>query len=348
MRRQGWRILAFCAATGFLLLESARFGDGIRAGIRLCGAVLIPSLFPMSVLCALWTGSGTAEAGGSRLDRCMRALLKLPGQAAAPILLGLVGGYPLGVHALTRLYQNGKLNRREAVAVSAFCNNPGPAFLIGAVGILLFHSAAIGAAIWGICAVSAILTGILLANRGSGSHGRISERRIPAEPASGAFPKAVREGVDAMLRVCGIVILFCGMQAVIRRPLAALRLPDWMQTLLFGALELTTGTVSAAPLDAPLRFLMCTLFAGWGGLCVHAQAAEALGQAGLPLQPYLRGKLLHAGLSLLLGLVLCPWLFPAGPYSLPRGRVLLPILGFFLALPLFFSKNRWKKQKDVL
>ena len=348
MKKQRAYFLLFCALAGLLLVKSGACRAGAREGLSVCGEVLLPSLFPMSVLCAIWTGSGNAAFCAAVFGGCMRKLFRLPGQAAIPLAVGLIGGYPLGAHALAGTFHRGDLTQEDATTLSAFCNNPGPAFLIGAVGISLFQSAAIGAWIWTISAASSLLTGILLAK--PGRRNAADHRKSEFERSSflSSFPDALQTGINAMLRVCGTVVLFSGLQAVFQDLLAGTRLPEWIRVLIAGTTELTTGVLSTAALEAPVRFLLCTGFASWGGFCVHAQAAEALTREGLPLRPYLRGKLMQTGLSLAFAAALCPWLFPHSAFELPNGRLILPVLGLCTGFPLIFKKYRWKKQKNML
>ena len=55
--------------------------------------------------------------------------------AGLPDLLGVTGGYPLGADAVARLRRSGALTREQAERALAFCNNSGPAFLVGAAGV---------------------------------------------------------------------------------------------------------------------------------------------------------------------------------------------------------------------
>ena len=88
-RRLGlWSILILMV---LLILRSKAVQAGVRSGLALCGRVLIPALFPFSVLSGLLLRSGGAAALGAKADGWMRRRFHLPGQAAAPLLMGLMG-----------------------------------------------------------------------------------------------------------------------------------------------------------------------------------------------------------------------------------------------------------------
>lgn len=308
-----WSILTLF---GILILRSGAVQAGVRSGLTLCGRVLIPALFPFSVLSGLLLRSGGAEAFGAMLDGPMRRCYHLPGRAAAPLLTGLLGGYPLGAQSLAALYKSGGLTKSEALALSAFCNHPGPAFLVGAVGASVLGDPKLGIWLWAVAICSALLTGLLF----SPDHTEPSKaERIPAQ-ARGAFrqlPDAILGGAAAMLRICGTVALFSGIQAAIIP--SRISLPDWAASLLTGALELTNGVLRLNALPRPAGFLLAAVLTGWGGLCVHLQAAESLLDAGLPLGSYLAGKAVQAILSGLIAFALLPLLFPAEAAALRTG-----------------------------
>ena len=342
-RRFGLWIILFSMTA--LLFRSRAMQAGVRAAIPVCGQVLIPALFPFSVLSSLLLRAGGAETLGEALDRIMRRWFCLPGQAAVPLLTGLLGGYPIGAHSLSALCKQGVLRPDEAQTVSAFCNHPGPAFLIGAVGASVLGDGRRGLWLWFITVLSALLTGLLWAPRRQLAPRRSAQ--VQEAPLLPQIPAAVFDGVTALLRVCGNVVLFSGLQAAILP--SDLPVPPWAGALITGTLELTTGVLALQPLPRPLAFLLAAVLTGWGGCCVHLQAADALLDAGLPLGRYLAGKATQAAISGLLAFALLPLLYPESAASrMGLGAVsvagLLGLLTFFAGL----QKSRWKSKADVL
>ncbi len=331
------------SAMGLLLFQNEACREGVKNGLRICGTVLLPALFPFSVLSALALKTGFPDFAGRRLGPFAEKAFSLPGSAAAPIAIGLLGGYPLGIHALCSLYREGGLTKRQAASLSAFCNNPGPAFLIGAVGAVCLDSVRLGLVLMGITLLSAGLTGVLFAPVREADSNRILKQKAP-EPLSAAFPKAVAEATGSMLRVAGMVVFFSAFQAVCTRALDRLSLPDWVYCLSLGSLELTAGITTLSRLGLHLRFLFCALLTGWGGVCVHLQALEALQAAGLPFGSYLLGKTLQALISLLLAGAASVLFFPTAAGI----RVLLPAAALLLLIFFFFSKRHWKKRSCVV
>lgn len=99
--------------------------------------------------------------------RCWQSRLPhlygLPPEAAPALVLGLIGGYPVGAATACALLSEGVLSREAAERVNRFCNCASPGFCIGLVGLGVFGSAQAGAMLYGIHIVSALIVGLFFA-----------------------------------------------------------------------------------------------------------------------------------------------------------------------------------------
>ena len=91
-----WLFPAAAACSGALALLLLTCGDaaaqGVRDGISLCLASVIPALCPFFVAAQLLTSLGAAEALGRAAGPLFRRLFGIDGAGAAAFLLGLIGG----------------------------------------------------------------------------------------------------------------------------------------------------------------------------------------------------------------------------------------------------------------
>ncbi|MBR1780494.1 MAG: sporulation protein [Oscillospiraceae bacterium] len=306
--------------------------DAVREGLRLCGESLIPALFPFLVLSSLLIRLGLAPALGRWLAPALRAVLGVGEPGAAALTLGLIGGYPVGAATVAQLYTSGGCDRVEAHRLLAFCNNAGPAFLVGIAGVGVYGSARVGLLLWGIHALAALLTGLLLRLRYGPvtAQGKISPQSRP-EPFLPAFLAAVQGSVPTLLNVCAFVLLFgvglrllelSGILALGTNVLAGLGIPRSAgRSLLSGALELTRGLTLLEP--RPSSLPLCAALLGWGGVSVHCQTLSLLHAAGLESRPYLAGKLAQSILSgalAALALRLWPGVTEAARFATPLHR----------------------------
>ena len=135
-------LLALFAAA--LLLRPVAAASAAREALALCLKSVLPSLFPFFVLSSLLVAGGGAAALGRALEPMMRPLFRLGGAGAGALVLGLVGGYPVGARTAAELHRRGALSRSEAERLLGFCNNAGPGFILGVCGGTVFGDARAG------------------------------------------------------------------------------------------------------------------------------------------------------------------------------------------------------------
>ena len=146
MKKSGSALAALAAVAAALALItcSAEAMDGARRSLALCAEVLIPSLFPFFVLSGLIQELGLPSRLGRLAAPGMHRLFGVSGPGCAALILGLMAGYPLGAASAAGLVQRGEIKREEGERLLGFCNNSGPAFLLGAAGAGVFGSAKAG------------------------------------------------------------------------------------------------------------------------------------------------------------------------------------------------------------
>ena len=306
-RDSGLLLLVAICAVG-LLFCSEKVSAAMSVSVDLCIRVLLPSLFPFFVLSALLTSSGAVQRTAARLEGFTRVVFALPGSCAAAVLLGAVGGYPVGAKTVAALYKQGLCTKEDALHALLFCNNAGPAFLIGAIGSGLLGNKSLGLFLYGLHLLSALLIGIFfsLKKRNVKPCGitAFSEKN-PSLTAS--FLSAVTGSFSTFLNVCAFVLLFSVILCLFGQfPLFA-NLNPFIKGILYGMLELTSGTAVLVSAAVPKRLLLAALsfLCGWGGLSVQLQTICFLREAELPCRKYLRSKLLHGAVAALFAFLIC-------------------------------------------
>ncbi len=284
-------MLAASAAAALLLLRPQEAASAVRAGLALCAGTVVPSLFPFFAAISLLLQLGAAEALGRLCAPIMRPLFRMRGVCALPLLAGLLGGYPSGAKTAASLYAQGRITRQEAELLLGFCDNCGPAFLLGCVGAGVLGDPAAGLWLYAVHILSALLAGLLLC-RLSGDRGPVLlGSALPAAPVS--FPQALTSSVTgalaSTLNVCAFVVFFQVLSALPPAP---------PPPLVLGVLEMVGGVASLTP--GPGGFAAAAAIVGWGGLSVHCQAMSLAAPEGLSFRWHWAGKALQAVLSALL------------------------------------------------
>ena len=320
LSRQGVRDLCLglglLCATLALMFWPQEAMEAAREGLRLCYNVILPSLFPFFVLSALVVDLGLAGYIGRALEGLMRPLFRVPGACASAFVLGFVGGYPVGARTALSLYQKGMCTKTEAERLLAFCNNSGPAFILGVVGAGVFASSRVGVLLYLAHAAASVCVGLLFRFY-RGEEGRREGRAAPtfqAERFTTAFTGAIKNSFLSTLNICAFVVFFTvvikllflsgvlpGLAGVLGTLFSPLGFSTrWAERLLTGLIDLTSGvwTLTGAGTMSG-RLSMAAFLLGWAGLSVHCQVLSFLGGSGLSVKTYIGGKLLHGGLSAL-------------------------------------------------
>ena len=285
-----------------------------RTGLELCFNVIIPSLFPFFVLSSLVVDLGLAGYIGRALEGIMRPLFRVSGSCASALALGFVGGYPVGAQTAISLYRQGMCSRVEAQRMLAFCNNSGPAFILGVVGAGIFADSKVGLLLYLAHMDSSCLVGLIFRFYGPREEGRETKARptFQAKRFTTAFTQAVTGAMGSTVNICAFVIFFTvilqllslsgvlpGTALLLSRLLEPLGMTQtWCQKLLTGLVELTSG-VSGLTQGGSLAgsVSMAAFMLGWAGVSIHCQVLSFLADSGLSSGTYLVGKLLHGGIS---------------------------------------------------
>ncbi len=297
--------LLICAAA--LVAAPKEAIAGAKDGLALCFNVIVPSLFPFFVLSSLVVDLGLAAYLGRAMEGLMRPLFRVSGSCAAAVALGFIGGYPVGARTALQLYQQGLCSKTEAERLLAFCNNSGPAFILGVVGAGVFGDGRVGLLLYLTHALASVIVGLIFRFYGGTQTGKSpSHRPKPIETVTlpAAFTGAVTRAMQSTLNICAFVVFFAvvlrllsafGVLSLVARGLSVLGFrEEWARRLVAGLLELSSG-VSSLRGEAQLagRVSMAAFMLGWAGLSVHCQVLSFLADSGLSVRVYLAGKLCH-------------------------------------------------------
>ena len=275
----------------FFLSNADEAAKGVSDALRICAAQLIPALLPSMVLCGFFVQSELGAFAAKRLEKAMRLLFSLPGESAAALLFGVIGGYPVGAAALLSLHESGRLSKKEAARLQTILFCPSPAFVIGAVGVGLFQSARFGRIL-----LLSLLLSMLLMLQGLRLFPletpvfRLETAAKPTVSQAEAFFGAVENASRQLVVICGFICFF----GALRGLLCTLELPAHLELFFRCILEVTDGC-AAAKGTLPLPLFAALL--AFGGLCGQCQILPALHALKVRLPLFFAVRVLHALLS---------------------------------------------------
>lgn len=306
-----------------LILDSRTALTAASAGIQLCLKTLIPSVFPF-----IFIGGFLCAAISTISCPLIEECLKIPRYGFGYLLTGLICGYPVGAKTLQEAYRSGQIDRATASRMCCFCNNAGPAFIIGVLSSV-FSSWKVSMIIWFIQILSAVITGILLPNS--------TDTDFPVQSTSDInMHLQMKNTLGAVASICGWVILFKVILSYMDIWIMP-SLPKLTQCLLAGFLELANGLCMLSLIESDaLRFIVATAMLSFGGMCVYFQtkslAPELVGKH------YILCKILQNLIAIGLSMVAGYFLYGLEQPILTASPLLITAT-VILVLLLYFNKK---------
>ena len=276
-----------------LILDGKTAIHSAREGVELCLRTVVPSLFPFFVLSGIISSYFTGQKIPLLKPLCR--FCRIPAGSESLLLIGLIGGYPVGAQLITQAVTSGNLSYKDGVRMLGFCSNAGPAFLFGMLSPLFAEKWLLWL-LWGVQIGSALLTGFLLPG------GTVLGAKIQKSKQL-TFTEALQAAIRVMASVCGWVILFRIVIGFGDYWLLCY-LPGAVKIALSGLLELSNGCVLLAEIpNSNMRFLLAGVFLSFGGICVAMQTQSVTKVTGIGW--YFPGKVIQSLLALFLCLCIC-------------------------------------------
>ena len=306
-------ILASLAAFAALLIFPKAAAEAVRSGLTLCAQVIIPSLLPFFIAVNLLNELGASRLVSNALAP-FGARLGISGCGVTAFIIGVTGGYPLGAAYIARLRSQGLIDRGEASRALIFCNNSGPAFIVGAAGIGVFSSAAAGFFLYAVHILAALMFGLMISPKASRDICYDEDVFSPVS-FSAAFTASVKRSADSVTGVCAFILAFSALNGVLGGMGIIYALAGelsyrlgaelgFCRALLAGVLELGNGIGSMTGLGmSPLDLALAAFILSWGGLSVHFQTFAMTAGTDIKTARYMIGRfciaLIAAAMALL-------------------------------------------------
>lgn len=301
-------------SAAFLLLITAdpkAAATAVKDGFVLCTELILPSLLPFFFAAGIINFLGIPELMAKVFGKTLKRLFGLSPYAATPLIIGFLGGYPIGAATLAELCRDGYITPEEAEKLLPICNNTGPAFIIGAVGAGIFGSVRLGVLLYGVHILAALSLAFLFRTKNSSPPPEVLPIHVEEHNPASALVNSVRSAVEKSLNICAFVLFFCVLAAVLEElglvSSAALLLNrmtsleiGFCRSLISGIMELGGGIASMSTLQpTALNYALASFILGFGSLSVHCQTLSVVSDAKIKCARHFTGRILHGLISAL-------------------------------------------------
>ena len=306
----------FTALTLSMLLESEKAFSLSLAGLNLWFEKMIPTLLPFMILSGILIRMNLSDSFARLFAPLLRPVFRLSDSCLYVLIIGFLCGFPMGARVTAESLQHGKLSKREASLMLAFCNNIGPIYFSGFV--LTLFPAAKPLSFWAGMYLLPLLYGLFLrrmvyrdipcpvpaagrsvpasASRASADRSVLSSASHASSALSGRSlmaqtQEAVTSALVSQASLGGYMILFNLMNLL---PDLFLPAGAVLPRALCGCLlEITGGLSRLDPSDAFWAFVLLP----FGGLSCIFQTYSMIRDTGLSLRLYVFHKCVQTMLA---------------------------------------------------
>lgn len=314
----------FFAFFVLFIFFSKELGNGVRQGISLCGELVIPALFVFLCFCEWVCLSQSIQSVSFVLQPLFRFVLGKGFTGNIPLLLCLIGGYPMGASSLAIMRKNNIVSSDSVKQLALWIFCPSPSFVITGVGQGMLGSLRAGLILWCCCVVSCFVSGFVICRFWG------KNRKEPHLDLNGnlhstnCFSVAIGSATEKMLVICATVVLIAGVLSVV----SVLPLPAGFQSILYLFTEVTNGCTYLVGKGGSLAELGGVLM--FGGIATHLQCRMLLGEDAPPYKLYFLVRICQTLLCYGLVWLFCSW-FPNVVQTISVGK--FPTVGSVSVLP---------------
>ena len=281
------KILCTFLLVTFILLNPKSASDGIKNGITLLLSTVIPSLFPFLVIASYIASSDSFRILSKFFKKFTFLIFKISPDGFIPVIMGLIGGYPIGAKITADLYKSGRLTQNEAERLMYFTVNSGPAFTITAVGLSMLNNYYSGLILYLSNVLTALTMGFLCRFLSDNTHNEL--QKTIKKDKSYAFINSVSSGSNAIINISAWVLTFACLSGIIE----SFNFNRNIELFLNSILEVTNGCkICSGKTSLPL----ISAILGFGGLSVICQVSPYFSACKVKFRNFLVSRILNASL----------------------------------------------------
>lgn len=244
----------------FIVFPTVQIKGAIN-GLLVCSEVIIPSLFPFTVLALFLFNSGFTSFLEKGLNKPAKLFFRMSGKNLIIFLVSFIGGFPVGARLIEEEYKSGFIDKKQGENMLAFCVNSGPAFIIIGVGSSILNCKELGVMLFISNFLASCIIAFVLRFQNEKCF-TVETKKSKEQPISDVFVESTAKASSSIIGICGFVILFSTLIEVLK----TLPILNSIKNVLCSLLEITNGTIICDKNIYLIAFLL-----GFGGICVHFQ-----------------------------------------------------------------------------
>ncbi|NLP30510.1 MAG: hypothetical protein GX363_05185 [Clostridiales bacterium] len=302
-----------------MALESA------NKGINLWAEAVLPSLLPFFICANFMISLGVPGLVGRLFENLFQKIFGVPGSSAFVFIISISSGYPMGPKLIGDMGRRGEITDKDAKKMLTFCSTSGPLFMLGTVGVGMFHSPLCGTLIAISHYIGALLNGLLFnlltTNDKKIAHERKYNRtiRLREESVLELFTNSIISSLKTLGVICCYIIIFVMITDFIELSgLLDSLSSDYQRGFLKGLLEITIGSYELSlsnGIGLRMKCVLATFIISFGGISTLGQSMSVMYGLRISIWDYLKAKLSHGLIAGLVAYVLSPYILNKAVYT---------------------------------
>ena len=257
------------------------------------------SLFPMFIINDILINLNIPYYFYLVFNKLFLKVFKTSGLGAYVFIMSLISGTPSNAYILKELVEERKLSYEEASHFLMFTYFSNPLFLTIMLGSIFDSKTTLKIIL--IHYISNILIGIL--KRGKAPKITHQNFQLETRKRNGILIKSINKSISTLLMILGTVTFYMLLTYIITYPFQNNIL---LKTCFSGLLEITNGLNNLINVNiySKIKEIIAIAIISFGGLSIHTQIKAILEDTQIKYKYFLKGRLLHTMISILLIIII--------------------------------------------
>lgn len=286
-----------------LLFKKKIIYSSILYALNLWVNVLIPSLFPFFIISDILINYKIIEYIPKNIRYLCKKLFNINDNMLSILLLSMISGFPSNARNTRTLYDNGSIDLNQANHILIFTHFANPIFILTTIGAFFLHSEKLGIIILISHYSSNIILGIFF-GRFFNNNDNIIGLTTKKNSFGNIFIMAIKRGIDTILMICGIVVVFLMLSTII---VDTFNFNNYLATIIKGLFEITIGVEALGNCSISLCYkaVIASCFLAFGGISVHVQVMSQLVDTDIKYIYFFIGRMYQMILSGIITFIIC-------------------------------------------
>ncbi len=294
-----------------IILRPNIYLKSVSNGIMLWATIILPGLIPFMFLSKILSTMSYTYMSTFVLSKVTKKCFFTPKCSGYIYFMSILSGYPLGAKLTKDFFDNNQISLAEAKKIVAFCSTSGPIFMIGSVGVSLLGSNISGVIIFCSHILGSFINGFVFRGKKSAvKDSDLLEQSSSKDILNDSMYSTILSSmlVGGFITMTFLIIdiltnfgIIHMLGNILDKVLFFNKLPIG-QYLASGMIEVTRGCLdlSQSSLTLPLKTIIASGLTAFGGLSVHLQCMGFLSSIGIKYSYFLKTKLAHTIITVVL------------------------------------------------